>query len=219
MPGLPASLLRLPFRLGAILALQHFLILLHQILGHVEHRAAPGCAGVDVAAVPLVFRLVPRAAVLTVRPLVEHARSASPLKQAVASRLEILEDAVPASLPVSQDRHVVALPADGAEDPRQRRLLLLNHRRDGVGRGVLGGRVTVLRLIADVHLGCFHASRAVTGTSSRDGVTAFTAARRRASPKGPPLGGGAWSWHFAPSGVAESQLAFRLSGSADYPPK
>lgn len=67
---------------------------------------------------------------------------------------------MPADLGLPQDRRrILPLPANRPEDLRQRGLLL-HHRRDGVGRRVLGGRVTVLRLVsADVHLGCFHANR------------------------------------------------------------
>jgi len=161
MPGLPAALLRLLRRAGAVLVLQHVLILLQKILRHVEHGASS--AGV-AATPPLLLRLVLGGAVLGgvaalgVVPLVERARPPRPLEQAVPPGLQVLQDAVPASLGLSQDRRVLALLASRAEDPRQRRLLL-HHRRDGVGRRVLGGRVTVLRLVADVHLGCFHANR------------------------------------------------------------
>jgi len=160
MPRLPAALLGLLRRAGAVLVLQHFLILLQKILRHVEHGASS--AGV-AATPPLVLRLVLGVAVLVaaalgVVPLVECARPAGPLEQAVPPGLQVLQDAVPAGLGLSQDRRVLALLASRAEDPRQRRLLL-HHRRDGVGRRVLGGRVTVLRLVADVHLGCFHANR------------------------------------------------------------
>lgn len=160
IPGFAPALLGFLGHAIAVLALQHLLILLQQVLGHVEDRAPP--AAVTVAAPPLVLRLLPRAVLdvvaldaLLVLLLLEHAGPASPLEEAVPPSLQILEHAVPAGLRVPQDR-VLALLPDGAEEPRQRRLLF-HHRRDGAGRVVLGGRVTVLRL-ADVHLGCFHAN-------------------------------------------------------------
>lgn len=169
VPGLATALLGLLDHAVAVLVLQHLLILLQQILGHVEHRASP--AAVTVAAPPLVLRLLLRAAVLDVELhvvlgvvlgaillLLDYAGPTGILEEAgQPPGLEILQDAVPASLGVPQNRHVLALLPDAAEDPRQRRLLL-HHRRDGVGRGVLGGRMTVLRL-ADVHLGGIHANR------------------------------------------------------------
>lgn len=191
MPRLSASLLSLLGRASVLLALQHLLILLKQIFGHVEHRAAP--AAVAVAAPPLVLRLVPRTTILdvilgvvlgdvfrTVLLFVEHAGPTSLLENTVPPSFQILENAMPAALRVAQNRRIFAL-ADGAKNPCQRRFLL-HHRRDGVGRCILSGRVTVLRLVADVHLGCFHASRnsyVVRVTNSLQSRTAHRRERRK----------------------------------------